>query len=77
MGSLSPLSSLLARKRCSEFEFSGLSASLIDLPVTHENRPCHSHTDANFDVNTPLPCPVQIGVRPVSTNPSFADGSLS
>ena len=39
MGSLSPSSSPLARKRCPEFGFSRLSASLIDLPVTHEDPP--------------------------------------
>ena len=39
MGSLSPSSSPLARKCCPEFGFSGLSASLIDLPVTHEYPP--------------------------------------
>ena len=39
MGSLSPSSSPLAQKRCPEFGFSRLSASLIDLPVTHEDPP--------------------------------------
>ena len=39
MESLSPSSSPLARKRCPEFEFSRLYASLIDLPVTHEDPP--------------------------------------
>ena len=39
MGYLSPSSSPLARKRCTEFGFSGLSTSLIDLPVTHEDPP--------------------------------------
>ena len=66
MGSLSPSSSPLERKRCLEFGFSGLSASLIDLPVTHKAPPCHGHNDADFDVNAPLPCSVQIGVCPQS-----------
>ena len=39
MGSLAPSSSPLVRKRCPEFGFSRLSASLIDLPVTHEDPP--------------------------------------
>ena len=39
MGSLSPSSSPLAQKRCAEFGFSRLSASSIDLPVTHEDPP--------------------------------------
>ena len=78
MGSLSLWSSPLARKRCPEFGFFGLSASLIDLPVTHEDPSCHGHNDADFDVNAPLPCPVQIGVCPQSRpTPSFADGSRS
>ena len=46
MGSLSPSSSPLARKRCHEFEFSGISASLIDLHATHEDPLCHGHIDA-------------------------------
>ena len=58
MGSLSPSSSPLARKHCPEFGFSCLSASLIDLSVTHKDPPCHGHNDADFDVNVPLPCPV-------------------
>ena len=58
MDSLSPSSLPLARKRCPEFGFSGLSASLIDLPVTHKDPPCHGHNGADFDVNAPLPCPV-------------------
>ena len=37
MGSLSPSSSPLARERCPEFGFYRLSASLIDLPVTHKD----------------------------------------
>ena len=37
MGSLSPSSSPQVRKRCPEFGFSRLSASLFDLPVTHED----------------------------------------
>ena len=56
MGSLSPFSLPLARKRCPEFGFSGLSASLTDLPVTHKDPPCHGHNDADFDVNAPLSC---------------------
>ena len=47
MGSLSPSSSLLARKRCPEFGFSGVSARLIDLPVTHKDPPFHGHNDAD------------------------------
>ena len=39
MGSLSPSRSPLVRKRCPKFGFSRLSASLIDLPVTHEVPP--------------------------------------
>ena len=66
MRSLFPSSSPLAWKRYLEFGFSGLSASLIDLPVTHEDPPCHGHNDADFDVSQPLPCPVQIGVSPQS-----------
>ena len=58
MGSVSPSGLLLARKRCPEFGFFGLSASLIDLLVTHKGPPCHGHNDADFDVNAPLPCPV-------------------
>ena len=61
MRSMSPPSSPLARKRCPEFGFFGLSASSIDLSAIHED-PCHGHNDADFDVNAPLPCPVQIGV---------------
>ena len=59
MGSLSSSNSPLARKRCPEFGFSGLSASLIDLPVTHNPPPRHSHNDADFSVNAPLPCSVR------------------
>ena len=66
MGYLSPSSSPLARKRYPEFGFSGISASLIDLPVTHEDSLCHGHNDADVDVNAPLPCPVKIGVCPQS-----------
>ena len=58
MDSLSPSSSPLARKRCPELGFSGLNASLIDLPVTHKDPPGHGHNDADFDANVPLPCPV-------------------
>ena len=58
MGSLFPSSWPLARKRCLEFGFFGLSASLIDWPVTHEDPPCHGNNDADFDVNALLPCPV-------------------
>ena len=58
MGSLPPSSSPLARKRYPEFGFSGLSASLIDLSVTHKDLPCHGHNDADFDVNVPFPYPV-------------------
>ena len=39
MGSLSPSSSPLARKRCSEVGISHRSASLIDLPITHKDPP--------------------------------------
>ena len=77
MGSLSPSSSPLARKLCPEFGFSGLSASLIDLPVTHKVTLCHGHNDADFDANASLPCPVRLCVPPVSTHPCFADGSRS
>ena len=60
MGSLSPSSSPLERKRCPEYGFSGITASLIDLRDTHEDPLCHGHNDADVDVNAPLPCPVQI-----------------
>ena len=66
MGSLSPSSSPLARKHCLEFGFSGISSSSIDLPVPHKDPRCHGHNDADFDVNAPLPCPVQIDVCPQS-----------
>ena len=64
MGSLFLSSSPLDLKRCPEFGLSGISAGLIDLPVIHEDPPCHAHNDADFDVNAPLPCSAQIGVRP-------------
>ena len=64
MGSMSPSSSPLAQKRCPEFGFSGLSASLIDVPVIHEDPPFHGHNDADFDVNAPLPCPVRLVCAP-------------
>ena len=64
MGSLPPSSLPLARKRCPEFGFSGLSTSLIDLPVTHEDPHCHGYNDADFGVNAPLPCPVRLMCAP-------------
>ena len=66
MRSLSPLRSPLLRKRCPEFGFSYLSASLTDLSVTHEHPLHHGHDDADFDISAPFPCPVQTGVCPQS-----------
>ena len=43
---------------------SGLSASFIYLPVTHEHPLDDSHGDATFDVNAHLSYPVQIEARP-------------
>ena len=64
MGSLASPSSPLARKHCPQFRLSGLSATLIELLVTYEYRPCHGQNDADFDVSAPLPCPVRLVCAP-------------
>ena len=78
MGSLSPSSSPLARKRCPEFGFSRLGASLIDLPVTHEDplvtatmMPTLTHTHP-FRARSRLVCASSLDPPQLHRRQSFA-----